>query len=180
MAGSRCRIMPYQIRRLGEDAHAAWDRYVEQAPTATFFHRSAWQRILQDSFGHHPHYHYVESDGKICGVLPLFLIKSRLFGNRLCSIPFGVAGAPISNANEIDALLDDTSLRLLTATGADYIEYRATQQDRAGWVSQSDLYATFAQEIEPTAEKQLTKIPRKQRAVLRKALNNEALTWTLG
>ena len=171
--------MPYQVRRLGEEAHAAWDRYVEQAPTATFFHRSAWQRILQQTFGYDPHYHYVESDGEICGVLPLFLIKSWLFGNRLCSIPFGVAGAPISNSAEIGALLDDMSVTLLADTGADHIEYRDTQQPRTGWVSQSELYATFAQEMQPDAEKQLTKIPRKQRAVLRKAINNAALTWSL-
>ena len=171
--------MPCQIKRLSEETHAAWDHYVEQAPNATFFHRSAWQRILQETFGHYPHYHYAERDGEICGVLPLFFIKSRLFGNRLCSIPFGVAGAPISNSSEIGALLDDTSLTLLAETGADHIEYRDTQQQRTGWVSQSDLYATFAQEMEPDAEKQLTKIPRKQRAVLRKALKNEALTWSL-
>ena len=105
--------MPCQIKRLSEETRAAWDHYVEQAPNATFFHRSAWQRILQETFGHDPHYHYAERDGEICGVLPLFFIKSRLFGNRLCSIPFGVAGAPISNSTEIGALLDNTSLTLL-------------------------------------------------------------------
>ena len=116
MVDAYFRIMPYQIRRLSEQSHAAWDHYVERAPTATFFHRSAWQHVLQESFGHYPHYHYVESDGEICGVLPLFFIKSRLFGNRLTSSPFCVAGSPVSDSAEIDDMLDRKAISLLRRT----------------------------------------------------------------
>ena len=171
--------MPYQIRSLSEEAHASWDHYVERAPSATFFHRSAWQRVLQETFGHYPHYHYVESDGEICGVLPLFLIKSRLFGNRLTSSPFCVAGSPVSESAEIEAMLDRNAISLLNELGADYIEYRDANRERNGWVKQSDLYATFLGEIENDADRQLKRIPRKQRAVLRKAMSTKALSWTL-
>ena len=173
------RIMPYQIRRLSEALHASWDQYVERTPTATFFHRAAWQHVLQETFGHHPHYHYVESDGKICGALPLLFIRSRLFGNRLTSSPFCVAGSPVSESAEIDDMLDRKAISLLHELGADYIEYRDPNRKRGGWIEQSDLYATFLGKMEDNVDRQLKRIPRKQRAVLRKAMNTKALTWTL-
>src|SRR5262249_47647236 len=49
----------------------------------------------------------------------------------------------------------------------------------SGWTSQSDLYASFLCEMEADADRQLKQIPRKQRAVLRKAMTVEGMTWTL-
>jgi FemAB-related protein (PEP-CTERM system-associated) len=169
----------YQLKELTEETRDAWDHFVDSSPAATFFHRSGWRTVLQDSFGHQPRYHYVEQNGRMCGVLPLFHIKSRLFGNRLTSTPFCVAGSPVSESAEIDDMLDRKAVGLLGELGADYIEYRDTNRDRAGWVKQSDLYATFLGEMEVGADLQLKRIPRKQRAVLRKALTMEEMTWTL-
>ena len=171
--------MTYEIKRLSENNYAAWDLFVDRSPNATFFHRSGWLKVLQESFGHQPYYYYAESDGRICGILPLFHIRSRLFGNRLTSIPFCVAGFPISDSTEIEELLDKEAIHLLHELNASYVEYRDTEHDRIGWVGQKDLYATFLGEIEPSADQQLKQIPRKQRAVLRKALATDKLTWTL-
>ena len=76
-------------------------------------------------------------------------------------------------------MLDRRAISLLDELGADYIEYRDPNRERDGWVKQSDLYATFLGELEAQTDRQLKRIPRKQRAVLRKAMNSEALTWTL-
>ena len=171
--------MMYKVRQLTDEARVAWDQFVEASPKATFFHRSGWLKVLQESFGHRPYYYYVESDGRICGVLPLFHIRSRLFGNRLTSTPFCVAGYPVSDSTEVDELLDQKAIDLLHQVGASYVEYRDTDRDRVGWSKQNDLYAAFLGEIEPSADRQLQQIPRKQRAVLRKALATEKLTWTV-
>ena len=171
--------MTYELKQLTEDACASWDAFVTNAPTATFFHLSGWQNVLKKSFGYRPCHYYVECHGRVCGILPLLQIKSRLFGNRLTSSPFCVAGSPVSESAEIDAMLDRNAISLLDKLGADYIEYRDAQREREGWVKQSDLYASFLGEMEADAEQQLKRIPRKQRAVLRKAINTEALTWTL-
>ena len=169
----------YRVRQLTDEARVAWDQFVEASPKATFFHRSGWLNVLQESFGHRPYYYYVESDGRICGVLPLFHIRSRLFGNRLTSTPFCVAGYPVSNSPEVDELLDQKAIDLLGQVGASYVEYRDTEGNRIGWSKQGDLYATFLGELEQDADWQLQHIPRKQRAVLRKALATETLTWTI-
>lgn len=171
--------MTYQIEQLTEDARASWDKFVNASTTATFFHLSGWQSVLQKSFGYRPCHYYIERNGQICGILPLHHIKSRLFGNRLTSTPFCVAGSPVSESAEIDDMLDRRAISLLDELGADYIEYRDPNRERDGWVKQSDLYAGFLGEMEADADRQLKRIPRKQRAVLRKAMSAEALTWSL-
>jgi FemAB-related protein (PEP-CTERM system-associated) len=171
--------MTYHIKQLTEDARPSWDAFVEASPAATFFHLSGWQTVLQKSFSYRPCHYYIERNGQICGILPLLHIKSRLFGNRLTSTPFCVGGSPVSESAEIDDLLDRKAISLLGEFSADYIEYRDPHRERAGWIKQSDLYATFLGELDADADRQLKRIPRKQRAVLRKAMNSEALTWTL-
>ena len=171
--------MTYHIKQLTEDARPSWDAFVEASPAATFFHLSGWQTVLQKSFGYRPCHHYIERSGQTCGILPLHHIKSRLFGNRLTSTPFCVAGSPVSESAEIDDMLDRRAISLLDELGADYIEYRDPNRERDGWVKQSDLYAGFLGEMEADADRQLKRIPRKQRAVLRKAMSAEALTWSL-
>ena len=171
--------MAYRIKELTEQDCEAWDRFVEAAPTATFFHRSGWGRLLADSFGHRPCYRYVERDGEIAGILPLVHVESRLFGNRLASLPFCVAGFPVSDDPDVEDLLDREAIRLMGELGARYVEYRDTGRARRGWAEQSGLYASFAREMEAEEDRRLSTIPRKQRAVLRKALAAPDLTWTI-
>src|SRR5262249_40257915 len=63
--------------------------------------------------------------------------------------------------------------------GAEYVEYRDSNRRAKGWTTQGDLYASFLCEMEEEEDHQLKKIPRKQRAVLRKAMTTEGMTWTL-
>jgi len=159
------------VRRLEENRFADWDRFVETCPDATFFHRAAWKRIIERSFGHKTHYLYVERDAIIEGVLPLVEIKHRIFGHSLSSTAFCVYGGPAA-ANEAAAgMLDEAARALAQRLNVDYLEYRS-QEGRGydGFVAKSDLYVTFRKPIEPEVEKNLLAIPRKQRAMVRKAI----------
>jgi FemAB-related protein (PEP-CTERM system-associated) len=78
--------MPTVVRAAAGDER--WDRFVEQHPTATVAHLAAWGRIARDVYGHESVYLMAEEAGEIVGVLPLVLLRSRLFGRRLVSMPF--------------------------------------------------------------------------------------------
>ena len=69
-----------------------WDAFVFNCPEATFFHRSAWQKIILEVFRHPAHFLYAEDDSGIRGILPLAHVKSLLFGNALIALPFAVYG----------------------------------------------------------------------------------------
>lgn len=157
-----------------DDADAGrWDAFVEQNPEATFFHRAGWKRVIENSFGQKPYFLYAERDGEIVGVLPLVHVKSRIFGNRLVSNAFCVDGSPAAVDAAAHAALDARAEQLLAELDADYIEYRNPPRPHAGWGRKDELYATFDRPIEAGEDDTLKQIPRKQRAVVRKALKSD-------
>lgn len=150
---------------------ARWDRFVLRCPQATFFHRAGWQRVIEQGFGHRSWFLYAELDGQIVGVLPLAQIRSRLFGNSLSSLPFCVYGGIASAHPAAAAALDQAARTLAGELGVDYLEYRALRPDSAEQ-SASPLYCTFRKPLLATPEQNLLAIPRKQRAMVRKAQGN--------
>ena len=66
----------------------SWDTFVKCHPQGSPFHLMAWQRMIHDSFHYKPEHIMARSpQGKILGVLPLFLVRSLLFGRMLISTP---------------------------------------------------------------------------------------------
>jgi FemAB-related protein (PEP-CTERM system-associated) len=166
------------IRRLDNATHAAWDAFVATCPEATFFHRAGWRTVVERSFGHRTHYLYAERDGAIIGVLPLTELKSRLFGHALISSGYGVCGGPAVIDEEAASLLSEHAEKLFGEMGADYLEYRCPSRLRDNWLTRSDLYASFGTPLAPAEADNLKQIPRKQRAVVRKAIDS-TLTWKI-
>jgi FemAB-related protein (PEP-CTERM system-associated) len=163
-----------QIRQLFlseiEDS-AKWDAFVFACPDATFFHRAAWQGIIQDIFRHPTYYFYVEQNGEILGVLPLAHIKSLLFGNALIALPFAVYGGVAASCNEAAEALEEAAQALAQKLNVDHLEFRNTIPRHSDWPKQ-ELYVTFRKEILPEVEANMLAIPRKQRAMVRKGINN--------
>lgn len=84
---------------------AEWDAFAAQHPESFLFHTSAWRSVVDRTYGH-PSWHLaaIDSDG-VCGILPLVQLKSRLFGNLLCSLPYvTVGGVCANNETARDAL----------------------------------------------------------------------------
>ncbi len=79
-----------------DDSHRdAWDAYVHASPAASFYHLYGWRGINAEEFGHRSVYLAATEDGRIVGVFPIVLVKSRLFGNLACSMPFVNFGGPV-------------------------------------------------------------------------------------
>lgn len=159
------------VRRAAEDDATAWDAFVQASPEGTFFHRFGWRQIFRDVFGMKPYYLVAERNGVIAGVLPLVHQRSLLFGSALISAPFLVEGGPLAVDEEIRAALDSAALNLLQNLSVPVLEYRSRKATRSGWSAKRDLYATFARALSSNDEENLKAIPRKQRAVVRKAVS---------
>ncbi|MGH8021050.1 MAG: FemAB family XrtA/PEP-CTERM system-associated protein [Opitutaceae bacterium] len=87
------------VREAGEGDRAAWQAFVERVAPRTHAFDWAWRGVIADAFGHEPHYLAAfDSGGGIAGVLPLFFVRSLLFGRLLVSIPY-LSGGGILAAN---------------------------------------------------------------------------------
>jgi FemAB-related protein (PEP-CTERM system-associated) len=168
--------MAVSIRTLDDATAAAWDRFVEAHPDGTFFHRAAWSGVIRKAFGHHTHYVYAERDGAISGVLPLARVKTMLFGDSLISVPFCVYGGPLAADPDSAAALIAHAEGLLKQSGASAVEFRhrvALRGDNeSDWLERPGLYVTFRKAIEADHDKNMKAIPRKQRAMVRKGIQN--------
>jgi FemAB-related protein (PEP-CTERM system-associated) len=166
--------MAVVIRTLDPASEAAWDRFVEAMPAGTFFHRAGWAKVIETTFGHDTHFSFAERDGAITGVLPLGRVKTLLFGDTLISSPFCVYGGPLAADAESESALIGHAESLLVRTGAQALEFRhlAPQAEAAGWIERPDLYVTFRKQIEADHEHNMKAIPRKQRAMVRKGIQN--------
>jgi FemAB-related protein (PEP-CTERM system-associated) len=158
-----------RIEALNSGGGAAWDRFVDAAPGATFFHRAGWKEVIERSFGHDCHFLQAKCHGRITGVLPLVRVSSRLFGNALISNAYGVYGGPLASEQASLQALNEAAVRLAARLGVDYLEYRLRAPSVLPWARNSGLYATFRKRLAPDPEALLRAVPRKRRAMLRKA-----------
>ncbi|MBZ9611720.1 FemAB family XrtA/PEP-CTERM system-associated protein [Rheinheimera maricola] len=167
----------YQLNTLSlTDEHAvAWDNFVTSNDDASFFHLSGWQHIIADA-GHQCYYLYATEDNIIVGVLPLARVRSRLFGDALVSTPFCVYGGAVG-ATDVRRFLEQEAVKLATRLQVQHLELRyKTAQDNS--LITRVQHAYFACELANTAEQILANVKKKQRAVIRHALN-EPLNYTL-
>lgn len=175
----RCSVMSLTVRRLDPDRHAAWDAFVHAHPDATFFHRAGWRTVIERAFGQRPHFLYAQGPSGIEGVLPLVHVKSLLFGNALISTAFCVSGGPIVATEAAHDALETEAFALMAELKADYIEYRDIKAGLPGWSYKDELYASFVRPMEADEDANLKQIPRKQRAVVRKAIEAPDLTFAV-
>lgn len=166
----KVRQAPIIVRPMKDLDAPAWDQFVFAAEAGTFFHLAGWREIFRDIFKLNPSYLLAERDGKVAGVLPLVHQRSLLFGNALISAPFCVEGGPLAADLEVRNALDEAASSLLQQTGADYLEFRSRKSSRPDWQVRRGLYADFSKPITGDEKQNLLAIPRKQRAVVRKAL----------
>ncbi len=162
--------MALKIRPLDDAAAPAWDAFVRAEPSATFFHLSAWARVIGTSFGHATPYAMAEQDGAVVGVLPLARMRTFLFGDVLASTPFCVYGGPVGTPEAVAALTLH-AIALQKKFGAPALEFRRIASVDEGFLGRAPLYFTFRKPIKITGDvtkDQEANIPRKQRAEVRK------------
>jgi FemAB-related protein (PEP-CTERM system-associated) len=158
-----------RVRRLESADAARWDQFVSTCPQATFFHRAGWSTVIERAFAHRTFFLYAESDGRIEGVLPLAEIKSLVFGHTLVSLPFCVYGGIAAVTERARSALDESARELARKLRVDHLEYRSIAPLHQDW-AHKDLYVTFRKDIDPDVERNLSAIPRKQRAMVRKGI----------
>jgi FemAB-related protein (PEP-CTERM system-associated) len=148
--------------------HGAWDAYVQSSPTATMCHQFRWQPIIERAYEHRPLYLLAYSAGRVCGILPLFLVKSRLFGKILSSMPFLDYGGICADDETIAELLLQHAQHLMQEYGSDCVELRQLEPPiQAGTVRLDKV--TMLLELCAGTDEMWQSLPAKVRNQVRKA-----------
>jgi FemAB-related protein (PEP-CTERM system-associated) len=108
----------------GEAVTDEWNHFVSISPSATISHFYSWRKVISEAYGHRSFYLTARRDGLIAGILPLILVKSRLFGSTLSSMPFQDYGGIVANDEEAFRTLLDKAQLIKKELGAASMELR--------------------------------------------------------
>jgi len=158
------------VRTPSEEDAPRWDEFVQEHPAGSPFHLQAWRRTIEESFGYRPMYLLAEERDQICGVLPLFYVKNVLVKSALISSPFAVYGGILADSAEAAHALRAAAEKLGRDLGVQHIEFRNAHLEQCVGESNITGYVNFTQQLGFDSEAILQSIPRKTRAMVRKAL----------
>jgi len=102
-----------------------WNQFVDRHPEGTFYHRFEWQAINRACFGHASAYLGAFENDRLVGIFPIVQVKSRLFGNIACSMPFVNYGGPCADRDDVETALLDQAARVVERWGCKYLEIRS-------------------------------------------------------
>jgi FemAB-related protein (PEP-CTERM system-associated) len=151
----------------------SWNSYVNHHPYGSFFHLFEWGETIRAAYGYEPLYLAARRGGDIVGLALLIDVRSPLLGRSLVSTAFTVGGGPIGDDTQIVEALACAAAAEGAARGVDYVEFRNECPQLAGWESKDGKYASFQMPIPADEAENLSAIPRKRRAELRKAFEAE-------
>jgi FemAB-related protein (PEP-CTERM system-associated) len=147
------------------DGWREWEAYVRRAPGASFFHLPGWRRVVSNTFGHRSSYLAARRGGELVGVLPLFELKSLLFGRSLVSLPFAVGGGVLADDPAAAAALLAAAREEAERRKVDYLELRSERPLFPDLLTK-DLYVTFRADLRESEEALLKRMERKRRQMM--------------
>jgi FemAB-related protein (PEP-CTERM system-associated) len=96
-----------------------WDRFVAHASDGTLGHRWAWRDVVTGTYRHHVVNLAAVRRGALVGVLPLALVRSRMFGRHLVSMPYLDCGGLCTDGDmAAEAALMEAATELAARHGA--------------------------------------------------------------
>ena len=152
-----------------EKNSADWDTFVAGHGRCVNYHRWAWKRVIEQTFGWKAFYLMAEERGKIAGVLPIVWLKSKLFGNLLCSLPFFSEAGLVADSPEASESLLKESIRISQEVKAEYIELRHRGEAPMLWPAKTNK-VTLECDVFPDAEDNMRRLSSKMRTNVRRSL----------
>ena len=147
---------------------AAWDAYVDTHPQRSPYHYAGWPRLIARAFRHEAVLIAASEQGRVVGVLPLIVMRSRVFGRFVVSLPFLNEGGLLADDETVESRLVDAGVEVARRAGAEYLELRHRRRHSAALSERSHKVAMTLQ-LKPSVEEQWQALDRKVRNQVRKA-----------
>ncbi len=111
-----------------EANESEWDCYVNQHPDSTGYHAWPWRVVFERAFRHQTEYLIARAGSGVVGVLPLVIVRSRLFGTAVVSLPFVNYGGILADDEATARALLERAAQIAKRYNASHVELRHTRQ----------------------------------------------------
>jgi FemAB-related protein (PEP-CTERM system-associated) len=170
-------VADLEIRQMQRGEEEECDRFATSSPAGTLFHLSAWRTVVESVLKRPCLCLVASRGGMITGVFPFAMVRNRLFGDCLISLPLGVYGGICADDEESYCALLNTGADLARRQQVRYLEMRNRVEPYPTSLPGRDLYVTFTQDLRAGSEKLLAGLPRDTRYMVRKS-QKAGLEWT--
>ncbi|WP_290664997.1 GNAT family N-acetyltransferase [Ignavibacterium sp.] len=85
----------YTIKIINPCEIENWNNEILRMNNYSFFHSSEWSQVLSDTYYYKPKYFCLFRNGELSAVVPAMVIKSKLTGSRIVSLPFSDVCEPL-------------------------------------------------------------------------------------
>jgi len=125
-----------ELVKSAEDA-ALYSNYVENHPGSTAYHKHEFGKLIQTCTGQECRFLLARNQsGDVCGVLPITILSTALFGTYMVSMPWFNYGGPLADSDNIaNQLLHSASL-MAEQADCSHAEFRETIP-RETWLEQT-------------------------------------------
>ena len=107
-------------------ASMLWSNLVQHMDHTNLAQVPQWHTAIQQAYRHTPLYLQAEDAAGEQAILPAFVIRRRLFGTVVTSMPFLDAGGPCGSSSRLLHKLVSHLLLEASHTGAGFVELRST------------------------------------------------------
>ena len=146
-----------------------WQSYIMRHPFSGFAHRIEWKKVVEATYGHRSCYIMAYQNNRIVGVLPLFMIKSIIFGKFMITSPYLTHGGLICDHGNVGQKLLVYARDIARNNGIDYMEIR-NDENIDGFDDTKNVYCTLKTDLTGGLENVWKMLPsRKTRQSVNKA-----------
>ncbi len=124
-----------------------WNEWFSRCGFPSISLHPAWMKVLEKSMGHEPYCLEAERDGQVCGLLPLVLVKSWIFGRHLVGLPYLNTGGVLGADAEAASQLLDRAAQLADQLNVKHLQLRheeALRHPRLGQTVSTKLHMRLA------------------------------------
>lgn len=160
-----------KIVECDESYREAWNDFVGQSPDASFYHRFEWREVNTTCFNHRACYLAALEGQRITGIFPIVQVKTHLFGNIACSLPFVNYGGPCSESEEVEGALMAEASQVVDRWRVDYLEIRSRKRVGNG-LATSEHKVSMTVDLDPDPDRLWKAFKTGQRQEIRRAYKN--------
>jgi len=131
------------IKLLSKEEESLWSEYVNSHPNSDVYNSLKWRDCISKSYGYEPRYYIALEHNQVVGVMPLFLIKSVIKGNKLSSCPFAYHARLLSNNDSIQEAMISKAIEEAKNLGVKYLELKLVDKINSEIVQKFKLEETI-------------------------------------
>jgi hypothetical protein len=130
-----------------------WDRFVQESPGVIAWHSYRWADVLAQHYGTEFYPLAVYDGAGICGILPLYRIKTLRSGEALISIPHFVAGGIVAEQEDVRRALLDKAIEMGKQLKIRQLAFRQYKLKLTGPLSTDENYYNRELELSPDLDR---------------------------